>query len=145
VRSQAQRLAIGESVEFTGFVHEAADVRRMLASADVCLAPEPKNPLNDLSTMIKIAEYMAMERPVVAFDLTESRVTAGEAALYAEPNDPASFARCIDRLLDDPGRRAEMGAAGRYRVENGLSWAHSERALLDAYERALAGKAAAHV
>jgi glycosyltransferase involved in cell wall biosynthesis len=117
----------------------------VLASADVCLAPEPKNPLNDASTMIKIAEYMAMERPVVAFDLAESRVTAGAAAVYADPNDPSSFARCIDGLLDDPKRRASMGAAGRERVENGLSWEHSTRCLLAAYARALGERAPARV
>ncbi|HET8606471.1 MAG TPA: glycosyltransferase family 4 protein [Gaiellaceae bacterium] len=136
----ARRLGLADVVEFTGFVHEPEGVRSLLAAADVCLAPEPKTPLNDVSTMIKIAEYMAMARPVVAFDLTESRVTAGDAALYAEPNDPASFAACIDVLLDDPGRRAAMGALGRERVANGLGWERSKRSLLDAYAHALAGR-----
>jgi glycosyltransferase involved in cell wall biosynthesis len=145
VRGLAGELGLGDSVEFTGFLHEATALRRILASADVCLAPEPKNSLNDVSTMIKIGEYMAMERPVVAFDLAETRITAGPAAVYAEPNDPASFARCIAGLLDDPARRAEMGAVGRERVENGLSWDHSKRRLLDAYARALDGKASARV
>jgi glycosyltransferase involved in cell wall biosynthesis len=139
VRALAERVGVAERVEFTGFLHDPERVRHIVASADVCIAPEPKNPLNDASTMIKIAEYMAMARPVVAFDLTESRVTAGDAAVYAEPNDPSSFARCIDGLLDDPGRRAEMGATGRRRVENGLGWEHSQRHLLDAYTRALEG------
>ena len=139
VRELAHRVGVAERIEFTGFVHDPERVRRIVASADVCLAPEPKNPLNDASTMIKIGEYMAMERPVVAFDLTESRVTAGDAAVYAEPNDPASFARCIADLLDDPARRAAMGAAGRRRIENGLGWEHSQRQLLDAYARALEG------
>lgn len=137
VRQRAGQLGVGDRVEFPGFLHDDGGLRRVLASADVCLAPEPKNALNDASTMIKIAEYMAMERPIVAFDLAESRVTAGGAAVYAEPNDPSSFARCIDGLLDDPDRRAAMGAAGRERVENGLAWEHSQRRLLDAYARAL--------
>jgi glycosyltransferase involved in cell wall biosynthesis len=145
VRELAHRIGIADRVEFTGFLNEDDGVRRVLASADICLAPEPKNALNDVSTMIKIAEYMAMERPIVAFDLAESRVTAGDAAVYAEPNDPESFARCIDGLLDDPGRRASMGAVGRERVQNGLAWEHSKRALLDAYARALEGKSRACV
>jgi glycosyltransferase involved in cell wall biosynthesis len=136
-RDLAGRLGIGDAVEFTGFLDDAEGVRRVLASADVCLAPEPKNPLNDASTMIKIGEYMAMERPVVAFDLTESRVTAGAAAVYAEPNDPSSFARCIDALLDRPAERERMGAIGRDRIENGLSWEHSRVRLLAAYARVL--------
>jgi glycosyltransferase involved in cell wall biosynthesis len=145
VRELARRVGVADRVEFTGFLHEDDGVRRILASADVCLAPEPKNALNDVSTMIKIAEYMAMERPIVAFDLAESRVTAGNAAVYAEPNDPSSFARCIDALLDDPDRRALMGALGRERLENGLAWEHSKRSLLDAYARALDGKSPARV
>jgi glycosyltransferase involved in cell wall biosynthesis len=139
VRELAQRVGVAERIEFTGFVHDPERVQRIMASADVCLAPEPKNPLNDASTMIKIGEYMAMERPVVAFDLTESRVTAGDAAVYAEPNDPASFAQCIAGLLDDPARRDAMGAAGRKRIENGFGWEHSQRHLLDAYARVLDG------
>jgi glycosyltransferase involved in cell wall biosynthesis len=145
MRELAHRVGVADRVEFTGFLQEDDGVRRVLASADVCLAPEPKNPLNDASTLIKIAEYMAMERPIVAFDLAESRVTAGDAAVYAQPNDPSSFARCIDGLLDDPARRALMGSFGRERVENGLAWEHSQRHLLAAYARALDGKSPARV
>jgi glycosyltransferase involved in cell wall biosynthesis len=109
----------------------------VIASSDVCLAPEPLNPYTNISTMIKIAEYMAMERPVVCFDLGESRFTAGDAALYAKPNDEQSFADCIDRLLNDPERRARMGACGRARVAQRLSWEHSKRELYAAYEHVL--------
>jgi glycosyltransferase involved in cell wall biosynthesis len=136
----AHELRLGDVVEFTGYVSDVERVKRAIATSDVCLSPEPKNPLNDKSTMIKIAEYMALGRPVVCFDLTESRVTAREAALYAEPNDVESFARCIDELLDDPGRREAMGATGRARVQAELSWAHSERELLAAYRKALSAK-----
>jgi glycosyltransferase involved in cell wall biosynthesis len=136
MRALARRLGLGGAVEFPGWIEDEG-VRRVLASADVCLAPEPRNPLNDVSTLIKVAEYMAMARPVVAFDLRESRFTADGAALYAEPNDPESFADCIETLLDDPELRQRMGELGRQRVENGLSWERSKRALLDAYEHAL--------
>lgn len=136
MRALSRRLGLDDAVEFAGWVEEER-VERVLASADVCLAPEPRNPLNDVSTLIKVAEYMAMARPVVAFDLRESRFTAGGAALYAEPNDPESFADCIETLLDDPELRARMGEIGRQRVESGLSWEHSKHALLAAYEYAL--------
>ncbi len=78
-----------------------------------------------------------MSRPVVAYDLVEARVSAGEAALYADANDEASFAACVERLLDDPELRSRMGATGRARVEAELSWERSEQELLRAYERAL--------
>src|SRR6185295_7099232 len=82
----AHELGLDDRVEFTGRVPDA-DVARYLSTADVCLAPDPKNPLNDVSTMNKIVEYMAMSRPLVSFDLIEARVSAGDAALYATPND----------------------------------------------------------
>ena len=114
-------LGISDIVEFTGRVPDEF-VQRCLSSADVCLSPDPKNPLNDVSTMNKVVEYMAMARPLVSFELVEARVSAGGAAVYAPANDEAAFAAAIDELLDDPGRRTEMGAYGRERVERELSW-----------------------
>ena len=87
--------------------------------------------------MIKIPEYMAIGRPSPPTTLPESRVSAGDSALYAAPGDPDSLGRCVDELLDDPARRARMGALARERVETELSWQHSEGALLAAYARVL--------
>ncbi len=87
--------------------------------------------------MNKIVEYMAMSRPLVSFDLIEARVSAGDAAVYATPNDEREFARLVVELLDDPARRARMGAIGRQRVERELSWEHSCHELLQAYETVL--------
>jgi glycosyltransferase involved in cell wall biosynthesis len=98
------------------------------------------NPLNDVSTMNKIMEYMAMGRPVVSFDLVEARVSAGEAAVYARPNDVAEFADLVSELLDDPRRRAAMGEIGVERVSGPLSWTNSEKELLAAYESAMRGR-----
>ena len=84
--------------------------------------------------MNKIMEYMAMGRPMVSFDLTESRVSAGDAAVFARPNDVDEFAALISELLDDPVRRKQMGEVGRERVAGTLSWTHSQSALLAAYD-----------
>jgi glycosyltransferase involved in cell wall biosynthesis len=132
----SHELGLQDVVEFTGRVPDAT-VHSYLSTADVCLAPDPKNPLNDVSTMNKIVEYMAMSRPVVSFDLREARVSAGDAAVYATPNDEREFARLVAELLDDPARREEMGRVGRARVEDSLSWATSRTRLLEAYEEAL--------
>lgn len=132
----AEELGLTEDVEFPGFLNDA-EVVRLLSTADVCLSPEPRNPLNDASTMIKVTEYTALGKPIVAFDLTETRYSADGAALYAQPNDDASYAAQIERLLEQPTLRAELGAAGRRRAAE-LSWEQSERTLLAAYERALA-------
>lgn len=126
---------LDDRVSFTGRIPDS-DVLRHLSTASVCLAPDPLNPLNDVSTMNKIMEYMAMSRPIVSFDLVEARVSAGGAALYARPNDVDEFAGLIGELLDDPARREAMGELGRERVAGQLSWTNSEKNLLAAYESA---------
>jgi glycosyltransferase involved in cell wall biosynthesis len=136
MRALAGSLGLTDAVEFVGRLEDDA-LRTLLSTCDLGLAPEPATPLNELSTFVKIAEYMAMARPVVAYDLPETRATAGNAAAYAEPNDEASFARRIDELLDDSEGRSRLARAGRARVEELLSWEHSERNLHAAYKRAL--------
>jgi glycosyltransferase involved in cell wall biosynthesis len=137
-KALTRTLGLEEVVEFTGRVSDA-DLCTWLSTADVCLAPDPKNPLNDVSTMNKIMEYMAMGRPIVSFDLVEARVSAGSAAVYAPANDEPAYARAISDLLDDPSRRQEMGEVGRARVAGELSWDASRVNLLAAYRTVLAG------
>jgi glycosyltransferase involved in cell wall biosynthesis len=132
----AGQLRLDDCVEFTGRVSDEV-VQRYLSTADVCLSPDPRSPLNDVSTMTKIMEYMSMSCPIVSFDLAETRVSAGEAAVYARNDDEGEFARLIDELLDAPERRAQMGTAGRRRVEQSLSWNTSKKQLLEAYEHVL--------
>ncbi|WP_068278044.1 glycosyltransferase family 4 protein [Aldersonia kunmingensis] len=127
-----EELKLTEMVEFTGRVPDEF-VQRCLSTTDVCLSPDPLNPLNNLSTMNKVVEYMAMSRPLVSFELVEARVSAGDAAEYVPANDEYAFAEAIERLLDDPERRAEMGRIGRSRVERDLSWDVSRQNLLEFY------------
>ena len=130
------KLGLANQVEFTGRISDA-DLVRYLSTADVCLSPDPLNPLNDVSTMNKIMEYMAMSKPIVSFELREARVSAGEAAVYAPANDEPAFAKLIAQLLDDPEERARMGKLGQARVAGPLSWENSRKALLAAYEAAV--------
>jgi glycosyltransferase involved in cell wall biosynthesis len=136
MRALADELGLAEHVEFAGWRGDD-DIRLILSTSDVCLAPDPPSPLNDVSTMIKIPEYMALGRAIASYALHESRVSAGDAALYAAPGDPDSLGRCVAELLDDPALRERMGAQARERVESELAWQHSEGALLAAYARAL--------
>jgi len=106
---------------------------RYLTVADVGLVPDLQNGLNEYCTMIKTMEYMAMGKPIVAFDLAETRYSAQDAALYATPNIVEDFSSKIETLLNDEELRLRMGAFGRKRVEETLSWAESQRNLLLAY------------
>jgi glycosyltransferase involved in cell wall biosynthesis len=130
------QLGLAGHVEFTGRVPDEL-VARIMSTADVGLSPDPKNPLNDVSTMNKTMEYMAFELPVVAFDLHETRVSAGDAAVYAEPNDVHDYAAAIVKLMDDEPRRSLLGKLGRARVERELAWSYQERAYLGVYRRLL--------
>jgi glycosyltransferase involved in cell wall biosynthesis len=106
----------------------------MLNTAAVCVNPDVANEMNDKSTMNKIMEYMALAKPIVQFDLTEGRFSAQGASLYAKKNDAFDLAAKIVELLDDPMRCAEMGEAGRRRVEHELEWRHEAPKLLAAYQ-----------
>lgn len=123
-----------DALEFTGRAPDDL-VSRILSTADIGLSPDPKNPLNDLSTMNKTMEYMAFELPVVAFDLHETRISAGDAAVYAEPNEVEGFARAIVDLLDDRKRRSMMATIGRRRIENQLAWNLQGRTYIDVYHK----------
>jgi glycosyltransferase involved in cell wall biosynthesis len=131
-------LGLTGHVEFTGRAPDEL-VSRILSTADAGLSPDPKNPLNDVSTMNKTMEYMAFELPVVAFDLRETRVSAGEAAVYVKPNDVHEYAEAIVALMEDEPRRAELGKLGRTRVEQELAWTHQERAYLGVYKHVISG------
>ena len=127
-------LDLEDYVEFTGRVSDET-VAHILSTTDVGLCPDPKNPLNDVSTMNKTMEYMAFALPVVAFDLRETRVSAGDAAVYASPNEVAELARLVVELIDDEPRRRSMGALGRARVVDSLAWAHQRADYVGVYDK----------
>jgi len=123
-------------VEFVGRAPDDV-LFEVLSTADVCVNPDRVNPMNDLSTMNKVLEYMAFGKAQVQFEVREGRHSAGEAAVYAKCNDPVDFAEKILALLADPDRCAQMGRIGRQRIENELSWEHQRAPLMAAYQRAL--------
>lgn len=121
LRELAVKLAVDDLVTFTGRVDDAA-IESWLSTADIGVCPDPFSPLNDVSTMIKVVEYLAYGVPVIAFDLTETRVSASDAAVYVTKNDIAGMAEAIRALLDDPDRRGRLAAAGRRRAVEVLDW-----------------------
>jgi glycosyltransferase involved in cell wall biosynthesis len=132
-RRLARSLKVDQYFTFTGRASDQT-LLEYLNTADLCVGPDGHNALNDKSTMIKIMEYMALSKPIVQFALTEGHISAGDASLYAQPNDHIDFAEKILELLDDPRRRAAMGQSGRARVELALAWTHQASMLLAAYD-----------
>ncbi len=131
-----KELNLEDHVWFTGFVTDE-ELFKYLSSTDICIDPDPYNPFTDRSTMIKMTEYMALGKPIVAFDLREHRVTAQDAAVYAERNNELDFARKLADLMDDPETRSAMGQFGRTRIEQELAWNHQQKNLIRAYDRLL--------
>jgi glycosyltransferase involved in cell wall biosynthesis len=136
LRQMVKDKALEDTVTFTGRVPEA-QLLDVLCTADVCVNPDKPCPMNDISTMIKIMEYMALGKPIVQFDMKEGRFSAGEASLYSDnDNQVEDFTKKILWLLERPDEGARMGAFGRQRVETVLAWQYSVDHLLKAYERA---------
>ena len=133
MRDLAVALGVDDYVSFTGRVPDE-EMLAMLSTADVCVNPDVANEMNDISTMNKIMEYMALGKPIVQFDLAEGRYSAQEASLYAQRNDARDLARKILQLLDDEALRKAMGEFGRRRVVEALEWRHEAPKLLAAYE-----------
>jgi glycosyltransferase involved in cell wall biosynthesis len=140
VRALVHELGLGGYVTMPGFLGDD-ELAAYLSTADLGVCPEPRNLFNEVSTMVKTMEYMAFELPVVAFDLKETRFSAGDAAVYVKPNDVEEFAAAIAALLDDPDRRAAMGRAGRRRVEETLGWPLQVPAYVEVFDE-LTGRAA---
>jgi glycosyltransferase involved in cell wall biosynthesis len=139
LRDLAGNLQLNGCVELTGFVSDE-DLQANLAAADICVDPDPSSPLNDVSTWIKVMEYMAAAKPIVSFDLKETRFSARDAAMYVEPNNETQFAEAIAELMDQPELQKRMGTSGRRRVEEELQWAKVGKNLLTAYETLLGRK-----
>jgi glycosyltransferase involved in cell wall biosynthesis len=132
LKALAAALDLESLVMFTGRIPDP-ELSAYLSTADVCLAPDPRNALNEVSSMTKIIEYMTFGRPIVSFDLRESRRAADGAAAYATPNSERHFAQLIGELLDDPKRRSAMGRVGQERATGPLSWEAARSQLLAAY------------
>jgi len=141
LRQMVQDKNVQDMVNFTGRVSDE-DLLEILSTADICVNPDRPCEMNDISTMIKIMEYMALGKPIVQFDLKEGRFSAGEASLYSDPsNQVPDFANKILWLIEHPDERKTMGEFGRKRVENELAWRYSVKNLLAAYERAFSKRA----
>jgi len=133
LRDLAGNLQLDGCVELTGFVSDE-ELQANLAAADICVDPDPSSPLNDQSTWIKVMEYMAAAKPIVSFDLKETRFSARDAAMYVEPNNETQFAEAIAELMDQPALQERMGTYGRRRVAEELQWAKVGQNLATAYE-----------
>ena len=130
------QMGLNEFVDFYGRVPDELMIA-ILNSADVCVNPDKPTEMNNLSTMNKIMEYMALKKPVVQYDLKEGRYSAQEASLYARCGDTMDFADKIMQLIDNPELRIKMAEYGYNRVINELSWDYESIKLTNFYNSIL--------
>jgi len=136
LKALSLQMGLGEYVDFYGRVSDELLVD-ILNTADVCVNPDRPTTMNQLSTMNKIMEYMALQKPIVQYDLKEGRFSAQQASLYADNTNTTDFAEKVMWLLDNPEERKKMSAFGYSRVVRELSWEFESKVLIDFYKRLL--------
>ena len=135
IKSLARELRLDDKVWFAGWVSDPDDYARYISTADICVAPDPFNSYNDQSTFVKVMEYMAAAKPIVGFDLRETRRSAQDAALYVRSGDVQDFAEKLATLMRNPSLRDSLGISGYRRIQNELAWRYSVPKLLNAYAK----------
>jgi glycosyltransferase involved in cell wall biosynthesis len=130
----ARDLQLEPYVDFKGWITDKKKVQEYLSSAHICMEPAPDNELNRHSTFIKIMEYMCAGKPIVAFDLKETRYSAKNAAILIKPGDSLKFAAAVKKLMDEPILRDKLGSAGEKRIKEKLNWKNASRNLEKAYK-----------
>lgn len=133
LRAQCTQLSLDDKVTFTGRVDKFR-VADYLSRADIGVGPDLKTPLNDVSTMNKTMEYMSFGLPTVSFDLVETRVSGEDCVLYVESGDISAFADAVERLIDDPKLRVEVGRRARARAETVLDWRPQAEAYVGVFD-----------
>jgi len=133
IKQMAEELNLSSFIDFIGHVSDRNRVIDYLNLADICVEPAPANHLNNHSTFIKIMEYMVVSKPIVAYDLEETRYSTSDSAILIKSGDIEGFANGIAKLIDDPELRMDLGKKGHERIMNDLNWKESSINLLDAY------------
>jgi glycosyltransferase involved in cell wall biosynthesis len=128
------KLKLDNFVYFKGWVTEKNKIKEYLHSSDICIEPAPDNELNRHSTFIKVMEYMAAGKPIVAFDLKETRISTNNSAILVKPGKVDEFAAAIKTLIDEPQLRLKLGSIGRRRIKNKLNWENTSLNLKSAYD-----------
>lgn len=133
LRGLACELGIEQRVVFTGSVAHHK-IPYFIAAADVCVAPFKDTPVTRCKSPLKIVEYLACGKAIVASNVGETRRMLGGAGILVEPNNFYSLADGIIKVLRDERLRTNLSRFSRQRVEKTYNWNKTASSLLKAYE-----------
>ncbi|MCW3110918.1 MAG: glycosyl transferase, partial [Segetibacter sp.] len=136
IKKLTTEMGLEDYMDYYGRVEDEIMVD-ILNTASICVNPDRPTEMNNLSTMNKIMEYMALKKPIVQYDLKEGKVSAREASLYAKNTSPEDFAEKVIWLLDNADARIQKGEYGYKRIINELSWEYESKKLIDFYKKVL--------
>jgi glycosyltransferase involved in cell wall biosynthesis len=134
IKQKAKKLNMNGFVKFEGYIYDREKINEYLLMADICIEPAPDNAPNRYSTFIKVMEYMAAAKPIIAFNLDETKYSAKGSAIFVQPGDIMGFAEAIKTIIHKPALREQMGKAGQKRIKEKLNWGKSLKNLHRAYE-----------
>ena len=124
VKAFATELDCVNRITFTGLI-PPADVAATLRETDVLVLPNPRSALSDAHTSpLKLFEYMAAGRPIVASDLPSigEVLRDGENAVLVEPGNPQAFVAGLQRIKDDTALAGRLAAQAAEDVRD-YTWA----------------------
>lgn len=134
LKNRAASLGILEKVHFTGYVLRKR-MPGILKLADVCVATFEDNEVTRSKSPLKIVEYMAMGKAIVASDVGEVTTMLTERGVLVPAGDSEAISAAVIRLLEDPEKRAQCSLLARQAVEQMYNWDRSAGKLLELYQK----------
>ncbi|MBI5873493.1 MAG: glycosyltransferase family 4 protein [Candidatus Omnitrophica bacterium] len=136
LKGLVSNLGLEEKIIFTGAVpHD--QVPFYIASADVCVAVFEETDVTKCKSPLKIVEYLAGGKPIVASNVGEVSAMLAGVGMLTKAGDFNSLAKGINTFLADKNLREKMGRLARKRAETKYRWANTAQNLLNAYKKAM--------
>ena len=127
MRERVQKLGLGDSVRFPGYI-EQDDLAALYSLATVFAYPSLWEGFG-----LPVLEAMACGAPVLTSSVSSLPEVAGDAAVLVPPTDVDAMAEGLTRLLEDGALRADLAARGPRRAAQ-FSWERCARETLAVYQ-----------
>lgn len=137
LRYQSQKLDLVDDLYFTGFVNHEK-VKYYVAASDVCVACFEDNELTRSKSPLKIVEYLASGKAIVASNVGEVPRMLAKTGITVTPGSESALADGIQKYLENPERRREDEIKARAWAEEKYNWTVTATHMQKAYQRAIA-------